>query len=210
MCNARRDEGIDEPSTVSSEFLGLTSSGVGDEESSVVRDEDLSDLEGGGGVLVLGNVGNDGLGDGLSESVHLRSVSSSGDTESDVHSGQGRGEGGGGGGERREEDEGFVEFGSKNRGSVEGDGDTVDLDQSLSFLITPNTERVSSHSVVVSSAKIGHNLPSHPQSSSLSHATAPASPPVYPCMIPLELEDPRTLASATAVAVFFFPNVWTL
>lgn len=120
--------------TLSSELLGLTSPGVGNEEGSVVRDEDLAALESGGGILVLGDVGNDGLGDGLAEGVDLGRVSSSGDAETDVHAGEGGREGGGGGGEGLEEEEGLVELGAEDGGSVEGEGDTVDLDQTFAFL----------------------------------------------------------------------------
>lgn len=88
-------------------LLGLAATGVGDEESPVVGDENLADLKGRGGVLVLGNVGDNSLGDGLTEGVDLRGVSSTGDTETDVHAGEGGGEGGGRRGEGGEEEEGL-------------------------------------------------------------------------------------------------------
>ena len=69
--------------TLSTELLRLAATGVGDEEGSVVGGEDLLDLERGRGVLVLGNVGDDGLGDGLAERVDLRRVSTSRDAETD-------------------------------------------------------------------------------------------------------------------------------
>lgn len=42
--------------SLSSELLGLHSSGVGDQQGSVVLDQSLLELEGGSGVLVLGEV----------------------------------------------------------------------------------------------------------------------------------------------------------
>ena len=42
--------------SLSSELLGLHSSGVGDQQGSVVLDQSLLELEGGSSVLVLGEV----------------------------------------------------------------------------------------------------------------------------------------------------------
>lgn len=71
---------------MTTKLLGLHSAGVGDEEGTVVRDEQLAELERRGGVVVLGVVGNKRLGDGLSDGVDLRSVSTTGNADSDVDS----------------------------------------------------------------------------------------------------------------------------
>lgn len=122
--------------TVSSELLGLAPPGVTDEEGTVVRDEGLADLERRRGVLVLGDVRDDGLGDGLAERVDLRRVSSSRDTEADVHAREGSRERRRRRGERREEDDGLVELGTEDGGAEEREGDSVDLDESLALLLT--------------------------------------------------------------------------
>jgi len=63
----------------------------------------------------------------------LRSVSTTGNAETDVHAGERGGEGGGRRGEGREEDDGLVELGTEDGSAEEGEGNTVDLDESLSF-----------------------------------------------------------------------------
>jgi len=66
----------------------------------------------------------------------LRGVSTTGNAETDVHAGERGGEGGGRRGEGREEDDGLVELGTEDGSAEEGEGNTVDLDESLSFLFT--------------------------------------------------------------------------
>lgn len=70
--------------TTSSELLWLHTSRVSDEQSSVVGDEELSELQGRGGVVVLCVVGDEGLCDGLSDGVDLRGVTTTGDLDADV------------------------------------------------------------------------------------------------------------------------------
>lgn len=74
--------------TLTTELLGLASSVVGDEEGSVELDESL--LEEVLGVLVdeLLVVGDEGLGDGLSDGVDLRGVTTTGDADADVDVGE--------------------------------------------------------------------------------------------------------------------------
>jgi len=72
--------------SLSSELLGLHSSGVGDQQGSVVLDQSLLELEGGSGVLVLGEVSNDTLGNSLPQGVDLGNVTTSLDSETDVNS----------------------------------------------------------------------------------------------------------------------------
>ena len=66
----------------------------------------------------------------------MRGVSSSGDTETDVHAGERGGERGGRGSEGGEEDDGLVELGTEDGSAEEGEGNSVNLDESLSFLFT--------------------------------------------------------------------------
>ena len=69
--------------TVSSELLGLASSGVRDHEHLVVGDEELLHLSLGLLVLVPLSVGNDGLGDGSSDGHSLVHGTSTSDSDSD-------------------------------------------------------------------------------------------------------------------------------
>ena len=69
---------------MTTELLRLCPTGVGDEEGAVVGDELLLELHGRVGVVVLGEVGDDSLGDRLADGVHLRSVTSTLDTDADV------------------------------------------------------------------------------------------------------------------------------
>lgn len=70
--------------TVTTELLGLRSSGVGDQKGAVVGDEQLTELEGRGGIVVLGVVGNERLGDGLADGVDLRSGTTTRNAQADV------------------------------------------------------------------------------------------------------------------------------
>ena len=72
------------PGAGTTELLGLAAAVVGDEESAVELDEGL--LEEVLGVLidVLLVVGDQGLGDGLTDGVDLRGVTTTGDTDADV------------------------------------------------------------------------------------------------------------------------------
>ena len=69
---------------MTTELLRLRPPGVGDEESAVVCDELLLELHRRVGVVVLGEVGDDGLGDRLADGVHLRGVTSTLDADADV------------------------------------------------------------------------------------------------------------------------------
>ena len=72
--------------TVTTELLGLRSSGVGDQQSAVVSNKELAELKGRGGIVVLGVVGNERLGDSLADGVDLRGLTTTGHTETDVDS----------------------------------------------------------------------------------------------------------------------------
>lgn len=71
---------------MTTELLGLRSSGVGDQEGAVIGDKELAELKGGSGIVVLGVVGNERLGNSLADGVDLRGVTTTGDTETDVNS----------------------------------------------------------------------------------------------------------------------------
>lgn len=75
-------------SSLSVWLLWLRSSRVGNEKGSVVGDEGLLELVLRLLVNVFLVVGDDGLGDGLSEGIHLRDVTTSSDPASDVNSGE--------------------------------------------------------------------------------------------------------------------------
>ena len=63
--------------TLSTELLGLCSPGIRDQECPVVRDKLLLQLDGGESIDVFSVVCNDGLRNGLTDSINLRGVSSS-------------------------------------------------------------------------------------------------------------------------------------
>lgn len=70
--------------TTTSELLWLHSAWVSNQKSSVVADEQLSQFQSRGGVVVLCVVGNQSLGNGLADGVDLRSVTTTRDSHSDV------------------------------------------------------------------------------------------------------------------------------
>ena len=120
--------------TLSAKLLGLAPTRVGDEEGPVVRDEDLADLERARRVLVLGDVGDDGLGDGLAEGVQLRGVTTARDAKADVDALERRTERGGRTDKLLEEEDRLVQLATQDRGAVQRQRDTVDLDQTLALL----------------------------------------------------------------------------
>lgn len=75
-------------STRTAELLGLSASVIGDEEGSVELDEGLLELV----LRVLVNVflviGDYRFGDGLSDGVDLRGVTTAGDADADVNAGE--------------------------------------------------------------------------------------------------------------------------
>lgn len=74
--------------TLTTKLLGLAAAVVGDEEGAVKGDEGL--LEQVLGVLVdeLLVVGDEGLGNGLTDGVDLRGVTTTGDADADVNVGE--------------------------------------------------------------------------------------------------------------------------
>lgn len=75
-------------STWTTELLGLGPSGIGNEKCAVVLDESLLELVLGVLVNELLVVGDDGLGDGLADGVDLGDVTTTGDADTDVDTGE--------------------------------------------------------------------------------------------------------------------------
>ena len=69
---------------MTTELLGLRATGVGDQEGTVVGNEELAELKSRSSVVVLGVVSDKRLGDSLADSVDLRSGTTTRDTEADV------------------------------------------------------------------------------------------------------------------------------
>lgn len=71
-------------STWTTELLGLGPSGIGNKECAVVLEESLLELVLGVLIHVLLVIGDDGLGDGLTDGVDLRGLTTTGDANTDV------------------------------------------------------------------------------------------------------------------------------
>ena len=75
-------------STTTTELLGLRTAVVGNKQCAVVLDKSLLELVLGVLVDVLLVVGDDRLGDGLADGVDLRGVTTTGDADTDVDTGE--------------------------------------------------------------------------------------------------------------------------
>ena len=75
-------------STGTTELLGLRATVVGNKQGAVVLHQSLLELVLGVLVNVLLVVGDDGLGDGLADGVDLRGVTTTGDADADVDTGE--------------------------------------------------------------------------------------------------------------------------
>lgn len=75
-------------STATTELLGLRTTVVGNEQCAVVLDKSLLELVLGVLVNVLLVVGDNRLGDGLTDGVDLRGVTTTGDADTDVDTGE--------------------------------------------------------------------------------------------------------------------------
>lgn len=87
-CVGRKRTLVTGASTGTAELLGLATSVVGNKEGTVVRDEELLDVVLAVLIDELLVVGDNGLGDGLTDGVDLRSVSTTGDADTDVDTGE--------------------------------------------------------------------------------------------------------------------------
>jgi hypothetical protein len=74
--------------TATTELLGLRAAVVGNEQCAVVLDKSLLQLVLGVLVDVLLVVGDEGLGDGLADGVDLGGVTTTGDADADVDTGE--------------------------------------------------------------------------------------------------------------------------
>lgn len=115
--------------TGSTKLLGLHSSGIGNQQSSVERSEGLLELVLGLLVDKLLVESNETLGNGLSDGVNLGHVSSTGHLDSDVNVGKLV---------EANNEERLVDLESQNSGLNEGDGGTVELDEALAGLDVGN------------------------------------------------------------------------
>ena len=106
-------------STASSKLLGFASARISNQERSVVGEEDSLDFCLGGLIDVLLVVSNDGLGDGLTDGIDLRSVTTTLHANSDIDVGESV---------VTEQEDGLVDLESEDFRSDEFDGVSVDLD----------------------------------------------------------------------------------
>lgn len=74
--------------TATTELLGLRAAVVGDQQGAVVLGESLLELVLGVLIDVLLVISDDGLGDGLTDGVDLGGVTTTGDTDADVNTGE--------------------------------------------------------------------------------------------------------------------------
>ena len=110
---------------MTTKLLRFCSPRVRNQERPVVRDELLLELERTRGIEVLGVVGNNGLGDGLTDSVNLRGVSTTLDTNTDVNDTESVLAGG---------EDGLVDLESEDLRLEEVEGRAVDVDEATTLL----------------------------------------------------------------------------
>ena len=111
--------------TMTTELLGLHPSGVGNEKGSVIGNKLFLQLHGTEGIDVFGVVGDEGLGDGLSDGVDLGDVSSSLHPDADIEDAEGVFTG---------DQNGLVDLEPEDLGLEDGDGGAVDTDDTTALL----------------------------------------------------------------------------
>ncbi len=119
--------------TRTSELLGFASSRVGDDQRSVVSDQHVSDLLLGGLINELLVVGEQTLGDGLSDGVDLRGVTTASDSDSHVDLGEVF---------LAQKEDGLESLNSESRGIEMIEGYTVDSDHTSTGLNECNSDGV--------------------------------------------------------------------
>lgn len=112
-------------STWTTELLGLGPSGIGDEKCAVVLEESLLELVLGVLVNELLVVGDDGLGDGLADGVDLGDVTTTGDADTDIDTGELV---------EADDQKGLVDLEAELLGLDEVKRLAVDLDEALALL----------------------------------------------------------------------------
>ena len=109
---------------MTTELLGLHPSGVGNQECSVVADQLFLELDGAESIDVFGVVGDEGLGDGLSDGVDLGSVSTTLDADADVDGREGV---------LASDQDGLVDLEAEDLRLEELDGGAVDVDEATAL-----------------------------------------------------------------------------
>ena len=109
---------------MTTELLGLHPPGVSDQQCPVISHQLLLQLQGTVGVNVLGVVGDEGLGDGLSDGVHLRGVSSTLHSDADIKGSKGVLSG---------NKDGLVDLQAEDLRLNEVDGGAVNTDEATAF-----------------------------------------------------------------------------
>lgn len=110
--------------TSTTEFLGLHPSRISDQEGPVIVDEAFLEAHGVCGIDIFGVVRDEGLGNGLADSVHLGRVPSSLDPDSDINAGELV---------FTDDENGFVDLETEDLGLNEVYGGTVDTDDSTAL-----------------------------------------------------------------------------
>jgi hypothetical protein len=112
-------------STGTTELLGLTTTGIGNEESTVILNKDFLDLLLGGLINELLVKSNDSLGKSLTDSINLRSVTTTVDADSDISVGETF---------FTQKKDNFVDLELQDLGFEELNGRTVDTDETVATL----------------------------------------------------------------------------
>lgn len=121
-------------STVTTELLGLHPPRVGDQKRSVVGNKRLTKLKGRAGIVVLGEVCDESLGNSLSKGIDLRDVTTTRDAAADVDLGELV---------LANNEDRLVELPAKALGLNEGDGLPVYADKTLSlFAVSHSSGRL--------------------------------------------------------------------
>lgn len=110
--------------TWTTELLRLHPPGVGDQQGTVVCNQRFFEVDGLCCVFVLGVVCNEGFGNGLSDGVNLRYVSSTLDADADVHVGEDG---------LADNEDGLIDLVSEDFRLDEVDGGSVDADETTAL-----------------------------------------------------------------------------
>lgn len=111
--------------TATSELLGLSPTVIGNEQVAVVLDKSSLQLVLGVLINVLLVVGDDGLGDSLTDGIDLRSVTTTGDTDTDIDTSELVG---------TDDQERLVDLEAEDLRLNQGERLAIDLDEALALL----------------------------------------------------------------------------